>query len=85
MVIAQIGRAAGNRVRSVRVGDRELHERGNGEFREAGAAPADVTAAEARERAAYLLEHYAPWPDPKKKDQLTEEERRNLRALGYVE
>ena len=94
MVVSQIGRRPGRRWRSIRVGSGEIHELPNGRsktlgFRGAGVDAPHAVAQGAQteiDEAAALLEELAPWPKPRRGGaRLTEEERRNLEALGYGE
>ena len=93
-VVSQIGWRSGYRWRSIRIGEGEVHDLPHGRRKTAGfsSAGADETSEVSREaqaeihEAAVLLDELAPWPRRKRtRARLTQEERRNLRALGYRE
>jgi arylsulfatase A-like enzyme len=75
-VVSQIGRDPSSRWRSLRIGAGELVEWDEHGQRKRGLAAEDLA------RAAQLLDALAPWPEDGA-DDVTEEERRLLKALGY--
>ena len=87
-VVAQVGRSEKERWRSVRIRDYELRENGN-EVRTLLRGGTIVDSADSNsweQTLARVLELNAPWPtDRKKEPALSEEERANLKALGYVD
>jgi len=93
-VVSQIGWRSDFRWRSLWIGDGEIHDLPNGRRKTVGfpGAGADATSEDSQkvqaeiDKAAALLNGLAPWPHRKRGGtRLTQEERRNLRALGYGE
>lgn len=92
IVISQMGRRRGRRWRSIRTGRGEIYDLPRGwrervGFPDKGAGvteEARLKAQAERDEAAEILERLAPWPPKKRRGaRLSEEERRNLKALGY--